>query len=160
MELGKAAQAPVEEASRHILEAFDRLGLARLGAADLTEAAADGAAARAALARLVEAECLRENLGKYERTEVGRLAVAGPLDLTLLSRAGCHLCEHALREIQPLAARFGAQVRVVDIDSDGALRDRYNIHVPVLFLGARELARLEIDPGEVQAALSKVARTK
>ncbi len=162
MEFLKAADGPVEKAARHILEAFDRTDQASLGEADLIQkvqgakVAEDAAAARAALGCLVEARCLRENQGEYRRTEAGRLAVAGPSDLTLLSRTGCHLCERAWQEIRPLAARFGARVRVVDIDSDGALLDRYNIYVPVLFLGARELARLEIDPGMVRAELSKM----
>lgn len=144
----------MEPAARNILEAFDRLGLTRLGAADLVTAAGNGATAQATLSWLIEANYLRESMGQYERTEAGRLEVAGPADLTLLSRAGCHLCEEALLRIEPLAARYGIKVRVVDIDSDSSLLERFHIYVPVLFLGTRELARYQVDPSQIQAELS------
>lgn len=153
MEFAQINRAPVEEAARNMLEAFDRLGLTRLGAADLISAGGRDATAQTALASLVEAECLRENLGQYERTEAGRLAVAGPTDLTLLGRSGCHLCDEALRQIEPIATRLGARLRVVDIDTDEVLRKRYTVHVPVLFLGSRELVRHQIDSGQVRDEL-------
>jgi glutaredoxin len=73
------------------------------------------------------------------------LAAAGPRDLTLYSRAGCHLCEEMKKQIAPLVAQFGARLRVVDIDGDAVLRARYNEEVPVLFLGARKVAKYTVD---------------
>jgi len=160
VESGSIDRAPVEQTARNILETFDRLGLTRLAAADLIPAAGNGAAAQAALAGLIEANYLRENIGQYERTEAGRIEVAGPTDLTLLSRSGCHLCEEALPQIEPLAARFGLQLRVVDIDTDRSLRERYHTHVPVLFLGPRELARHQIDIRQIQDELSGARRPR
>ena len=74
--------------------------------------------------------------------------------MTLLTRAGCHLCEQALRQIEPLVSRFGAHVRLVDVDTDSVLRREYGNEVPVLFLGSREIARHRVDPASIRAALS------
>jgi glutaredoxin len=147
----------MEDHAKQILETFDRLGLTRLGAADF--ALPTGTGARdAALAALVQSGCLREVAGQFERTEWGRLEIAGPLDLTFLSRSGCHLCEEALRQIEPLMGGFGAELRVVNVDTDRTLRERYGNEVPVIFLGSRELQRNRIDPGKVRAELSSVKR--
>lgn len=160
METDKGSYAPVSDTARKILESFDRTGLTRLGAADLIAAAGSDAAAETALAGLVEAGYLRENLGQYERSEAGRLEVAGPLDLTVLSRSRCHLCEEALRQVEPLVPRFGARLRVVDIDSDAVLRERYNTEVPVIFLGRRELAHHSADARQIQEELSRASAQK
>lgn len=147
----------MEETARRILETFDRLGLTRLQAADFTSAA-QPAADDAALAALLSSGCLREIAGQYERTEWGRLEVAGPLEMTLLTRPGCHLCEDALRQIEPLVTEFGARLRLVDIDTDRILRERYRNEIPVVFLGSRELARHAVDLGRIRAELSRASR--
>jgi glutaredoxin len=95
--------------------------------------------------RLVAQGLVREESGLYFRTEDGRLAIAGPRDLTLYSRPGCHLCDEAKKHIAPLAARFGARVREINIDADPVLRTRYNEEVPVLFLGPRKVAKYTIN---------------
>ncbi len=144
----------MEETSRRVLETFDRLGLTRLRAADFPSPE-HSAAAQALLAELLTSGHLRQVQGFYERTEIGRLEVAAPLEMTLLTRPGCHLCQEALRQIEPLVTRFGALLRVINVDSDHTLRDRYGDDVPVVFLGNREVARHRIDPGRVRLELSR-----
>lgn len=138
-------------AALRILEAFDWLSLSRVSAADLVAAA--GAGAGAALADLVDSGQLREINGEYERTEFGRLEIAGPLELTLLTRIGCHLCDLALRQVEPLAARLHMPLRLVDVDTDHVLRQDYGNEVPVLFLGSREIARYPFRLSEIRAAV-------
>lgn len=159
-EIDFSGKNPAAEAARKILDAFDRLGLTRVSAADLLVAAGEGSAAEEAVTALTRQKYLREALGQYERTEVGRLAAAGPSDWTLLSRSGCHLCEEALFLIEPVAAKFGARLRVVDIDTDSVLRESYDTHVPVLFVGSRELARHSIRPRWVEDALSQARNSE
>lgn len=143
----------MNETALRILRAFDRPGLDRLGEADLLAAAEDEGEARAALKDLVASGALREIAGQYERTEFGRLEVAGPREWTLLTRAGCHLCDQALRRIKPLVPKLGAHLRLVDVDSDLVLRQDYGLDVPVLFVGNREIARHQIHPAGIRAAL-------
>lgn len=148
----------MEETARNLLKMFDRLGLTRLGAADLLGAGQNAPDARAALSRLLDERLLRETFGQYERTEAGKLEAAGHSDLTLLGRSGCHLCEVAWREIEPLAVEMGANLRKVDIDTDGVLRERYNTEVPVLFLGSRELARHRVDASRLKDELLRLRK--
>ncbi|MGH9774718.1 MAG: glutaredoxin family protein [Candidatus Acidiferrales bacterium] len=98
------------------------------------------------LAALVRQQMLEGQPGDfYSRTEDGRLAAAGPLALTLYSRQGCLLCDEMKRAIEPLLGEFGASLRVVEIDSDPALVERYTNDVPVLFLAARKVAKHRVD---------------
>ena len=73
------------------------------------------------------------------------LAAAGPLDVTLYTRPGCHLCDEAKAQIAPLLAEAGARLREVNIDADAELRARYDYDVPVIFLGARKVAKHRVD---------------
>jgi hypothetical protein len=51
--------------------------------------------------------------------------------LTLYSRSDCHLCEQARAILVSLQGTFGYELRVVDIDEDAALVERYGVRVPV-----------------------------
>ena len=64
--------------------------------------------------------------------------------LTLYTRAGCHLCEAAEEVIRRLSPGR-AEVSVVDIDQNEALRERYTVRVPVVELDGVEIAEYEVD---------------
>src|SRR5882672_6394945 len=67
---------------------------------------------------------LRYNLygDGFARTDnSGRLRLAGPLDVTIYSRPGCHLCEQAKTQIAPLLKEFGARLTEMNIDEDAQL---------------------------------------
>jgi glutaredoxin len=74
-----------------------------------------------------------------------RLARAGPRDVTLYTRPGCHLCEEAKAAILPLLSEFGAALHEVNVDDDPILRERYGWDVPVIFLGARKAAKHRVN---------------
>lgn len=146
----------MDETARKILETFDRLSVTRLRASDFSVTAGD-AARDAGLNALVKSGCLREIGGQYERTEWGRLEIAGSNVVTFLHRPGCHLCEIAFRQLEPQIGESGAELRVVNVDTDQTLRERYGYEVPVVFLGNRELDRNRIDPRKVQAELARLS---
>ena len=108
-----------------------------------------------ALLWLVERGWLRaeESPGTYARTEDGRLQLAGPRDVTLYSRPGCHLCEEAKAQIAPLLKEFGARLTEINIDEDPELRSRYDDDVPVIFLGARKAAKHRVDLAQFRRQL-------
>ena len=83
---------------------------------------------------------------------------ADPLEVTLYTRQGCHLCDEAKLQMAPLLAEFGARLREVDIDADPELRERYNLDVPVIFLAARKIAKHRIDPGQLRRQLAEARR--
>lgn len=85
-------------------------------------------------------------------------APAQPLEVTLYTRPGCHLCDEAKLRIEPLIAEFGARLREVNIDADPDLHDRYNLDVPVIFLADRKIAKHRIDPGQFRRQLLEARR--
>jgi glutaredoxin len=55
----------------------------------------------------------------------------------IYTRSGCHLCEQA----EALLVRHGLRPALVNIDSDPALRERYNECVPVVEIDGQERFR-------------------
>jgi glutaredoxin len=85
--------------------------------------------------------------------EDARLAPAGPRDVTLYTRPGCHLCDQAKAAIAPLLSECGATLREVNIDEDAALKERYGWDIPVIFIGARKVAKHRVDPAQFRRQL-------
>jgi len=96
----------MDPAERKILAAFDQCLARVLSLPDFGEPAAVGV-----VEQLVERGWLRPGptAGTYARTEEGRLQIAGPRDVTIYSRPGCHLCEEAKIQLAPLLQECGAR---------------------------------------------------
>src|SRR5882724_6035988 len=136
---------------RKILAAFDRPGARALSLAEFGEPAE----VSGAVARLVERGWLRPGgtPDSYVRTEDGHLQIAGPRDVTIYSRPGCHLCDEAKTQLAPLLREFGAHLTEINIDEDSQLRARYDYDVPVIFLGARKAAKHRVDLAQFRRQL-------
>ncbi len=151
--------------ARAALEEFDRADAAVLARRVLEDALArDGALCLERCSDLL-AELADEGLlalerdaSAYRRTEAGRLSLAGPLDLTLYTRAGCHLCEEMKAALAPLIAGFALRLREVDVDQSEDLRALYGYDVPVLFLGPRKVAKHRLDAGQLRRQLERARR--
>jgi hypothetical protein len=80
------------------------------------------------------------------------------MQLTLLSRGYCHLCDEMHAAVLPLAAAHGAALVVIDVDADPRIEAAHGDRVPVLFLGTledgRELCHFHLDLPRVLAALA------
>ena len=155
----------MDPVSKRVLEAYDELGCEALELSALVQLASGSVltnhnAVRAAVAQLVEQGRLRPAGAPdlWARTEDGRLALAGPRDVTLYTRPGCHLCEEAKAQMAPLLREFGLRLREINIDADPALRERYTNDVPVIFLGARKVAKHRVDPVQFRRQLEEAAR--
>jgi uncharacterized membrane protein len=57
------------------------------------------------------------------------------INVTLYTRAECHLCELALTELESLQTQIPHTLRVVDIDGDPALQKKYFDQIPVVEIG-------------------------
>jgi hypothetical protein len=151
----------MNEQSQNLLAAFD---------APEHRSAPDGALALAGLGSPEELRPLADELVRlgmlrraaapdsYVRTEDGRLAVAGPLEVTLYTRPGCHLCDQAKAEIAPLLREAGAVLHQVNIDLDETLRKRYDVDIPVIFLGPRKVAKHLVNPVQFRRQLAEARR--
>jgi glutaredoxin len=148
--------------ARAALEAFEAAGARVLPRRTLEEAlAANGALCRETCQGVLD-DLVREKLlvaedagATFRRTEAGRVALAGPRELTLYTRAGCHLCEEMKAELGPLVSEFGTRIVEVDVDADDELRAMYGSDVPVLFLGARKVGKHRLDAGEMRRQLER-----
>jgi glutaredoxin len=83
---------------------------------------------------------------------------AEPLEVTLYTRPGCHLCDEAKLQIAPLLAEFGARLREVNIDADPELHERYGVDVPVIFLADRKIGKHRVDPSQFRRQLLEARR--
>lgn len=80
-----------------------------------------------------------------EHPEDARLAAAGPREVTLYTRPGCHLCEEAKNAMAPILREARAMLREVNIAGDAVLEERYGVDIPVIFIGARKAAKHRVD---------------
>jgi glutaredoxin len=90
-----------------------------------------------------------------DHPEDARLAAANPLDVTLYSRPGCHLCEDAKAVMNPLLSEFGVKLREVNIDEDPEIAERYCWDIPVVFLGRHKAAKHKVDPRQFRRQLEE-----
>lgn len=78
-------------------------------------------------------------------------------DVVVYTRHGCGLCHAAERLVVREARR--ADVRIVDIDTDADLRDRYDVLVPVVTVDGVHVAQLEVKRGAVRRAVRRARST-
>lgn len=78
------------------------------------------------------------------------------IELTLLSRSYCHLCQDMEVALAPLAAEFAVVVTVLDVDANPALEAKYDELVPVLLHGETELCHYFLDVPKTREYLAKI----
>jgi len=69
--------------------------------------------------------------------------------VTLYTRAGCHLCDEAKQAIAAAGARAEFDYREIDIDGDPALRSRYNEEVPVVAINGVKAFKYHVETKEL-----------
>ncbi len=78
-----------------------------------------------------------------------------PERLTFYTRAGCHLCEEMLAELQSWVSAGRFVLSIVDVDSTPQLAGRYGERVPVLEGDGEEICRYVLDPQILSRYLDK-----
>ena len=76
------------------------------------------------------------------------------MNVTLYTKAGCHLCEEAEDALRRLGKFIQFELRLVYIDHDSALLERYADRVPVVYVDGREVASAPLDEAALRAAIS------
>lgn len=64
------------------------------------------------------------------------------MEVVFYTRAGCHLCDDALG----LLEAHGLSPKVIDVDADESLRQRFNECVPVVEIDGKIRFRGRVDP--------------
>jgi glutaredoxin len=75
--------------------------------------------------------------------------------VTLLTRAGCHLCEEAEAQLRRLAGELGFGYQELDVDGDQARRDRYSDRVPVILVDGKEHGYWRVEEPRLRKALGR-----
>lgn len=85
--------------------------------------------------------------------------MARDIQLTLIGKPGCHLCDDAREVVQAVVAEFGsdASCRISlgeqSILDDEALRDRYAEEIPVLLIDGEMHSYWRVDPVRLKTAI-------
>jgi glutaredoxin len=74
------------------------------------------------------------------------------IEVTLYTKAGCHLCEDVKAMLAGLTAVFPHHLTEIDITSDRATFARYHLTIPVVHIGQIEL-QAPITSAHLEAAL-------
>jgi glutaredoxin len=76
------------------------------------------------------------------------------LVVTLYTRAGCHLCDDAEREIDTARRHADFTTEVIDIDTDPELHRQYNEEVPVVFVNGKKAFKYRLSAAELLKTLA------
>ncbi len=84
--------------------------------------------------------------------------MADPLEVTLYRKDECGLCHEAEAMLVRIARRVPLRIRLVDIDTDPSLQERYFLEIPVVACRGSEIARAPISERSLEAALREMAK--
>ncbi|WP_137936235.1 glutaredoxin family protein [Chitinivorax sp. B] len=74
--------------------------------------------------------------------------------LTVLFRDYCSLCHAMVAALDAYPARARFDLKIVDVDADAALEDKWGDWVPVLLAGDIEICHYHFDPAALDAHLA------
>jgi glutaredoxin len=76
-------------------------------------------------------------------------------EVTLITRAGCHLCADAERVLRAMSRELGFRYREVDVDAAPVLRDEFADRVPVILLDGKEHGYWRVEEARLRRALAR-----
>jgi hypothetical protein len=77
-------------------------------------------------------------------------------EVVLYGKAGCHLCEEALAEVEAVRARRPFRLTQVDVSLDPVLHARYGERIPVLVVDDEEAFEFHVNGSELERLLDTV----
>ena len=80
------------------------------------------------------------------------------IELTLIGKPGCHLCDDAQAVIDAVLSEFETPIEVdkKNILDDDALFERYSEEIPVLLINGKVHNYWRIDPDRLRSELQKL----
>lgn len=75
--------------------------------------------------------------------------------VTLITRAGCHLCEEAETVLRRLRDELDYGYEERDVDADPALRAEYSDRVPVVLIDGREHGYWRVEEPRFRRAVAR-----
>lgn len=80
---------------------------------------------------------------------------SAPIDLELLTRPGCHLCEEMKAALAEAARGIEIRLREVDISQNRELESRYGQDIPVLFVNGSKAFKHRASVRELRLRLRR-----
>jgi len=78
----------------------------------------------------------------------------------LYNREGCHLCEDMIEQLQEYCKKYSFNIKIIDIDKNSELQQKYNVLVPVLCYQngeiTEEICKYFLDPQALMTYLHKL----
>ena len=71
------------------------------------------------------------------------------MEIVLVTRQGCHLCDEALVTLRSL----GVEPELRDVDADDGLHDQYDFRVPVVLVDGRVVGEGKVRQEQLRRAL-------
>jgi glutaredoxin len=78
------------------------------------------------------------------------------IEIKILSKPSCHLCDAAKFVVDKVARRFDARVVEVDISTDPRLEAAYGCDIPVIFVNGQEHARHRVNERALREWLASI----
>ncbi|HEV7192777.1 MAG TPA: glutaredoxin family protein [Jatrophihabitantaceae bacterium] len=75
--------------------------------------------------------------------------------VTLITRAGCHLCQEAEVTLRQLAGELGFAYAELDVDADAARRDTFSDRVPVILIDGKEHGYWRVEEPRFRRAIAR-----
>jgi glutaredoxin len=75
--------------------------------------------------------------------------------VTLITRAGCHLCQDAEATLRRLSGELGFGYAEVDVDADPMRRAEFSDRVPVVLIDGREHGYWRVEEPRFRKALAR-----
>jgi glutaredoxin len=78
------------------------------------------------------------------------------IELVVYSRTGCHLCEDMEQQLAELKDELGFTLKVIDIQGNKDLEEKFGIKVPVLMAEEQEICHYMLDLASLKAHLQQL----
>ena len=75
-------------------------------------------------------------------------------EVTVMSRAGCHLCEVAEADVARICGELAVPWKTEDVDTDPEWRAEYGDRVPVILVDGAEHGYWRVEEDRLRKALS------
>jgi glutaredoxin len=78
------------------------------------------------------------------------------IEVSIYSRANCHLCEQALEVLEQIVVEIPFAITKILIDGDKELEEKYGEQVPVILINGEPHDFFRVDPKRFKAALAEL----
>lgn len=85
------------------------------------------------------------------------MSTASMIQVTLYSRAGCHLCDEMRAVVEAVRRDVPFALHVVDVDGDPKLLRAYGEEVPVLAVNGEKAFAVRVEAPALRARLAREA---